>query len=76
MARCEHPSERIALTHSLWIRRRRRWNWRRHVTIWGSGPLELSQAQLFKTNAQIQYTTARYDYGIRLTQLEYQAGLL
>jgi outer membrane protein len=38
--------------------------------------VELSQAQLFKTNAQIQYTTARYDYGIRLTQLEYQAGLL
>ncbi|MBC7926797.1 MAG: TolC family protein [Bryobacteraceae bacterium] len=38
--------------------------------------VELSQAQLVQTNAQIQFTTATYDYQIRRALLDYAAGLL
>jgi outer membrane protein len=38
--------------------------------------VELSQAQLVKTNAEIQYVGAKYDYQIGRTVLDYAAGLL
>ncbi len=36
--------------------------------------VELSQAQLTRTSAEIQYTTAKYDYQIRRAMLDYTAG--
>lgn len=39
-----------------------------------SSIVELSQAQLAKTNADIQYATAKYDYQLRRSVLEYQTG--
>lgn len=41
-----------------------------------SSIVELSQAQLVKTNAEIQYATARYDYQTRRAILFHHAGLL
>lgn len=41
-----------------------------------SAIVELSQAQLNKTAAEIQNTEARYDYQTRLAELNFQAGLL
>jgi hypothetical protein len=38
--------------------------------------VELSQAQLMKTNADIQYVTSRYDYQLRRSVLSYQTGSL
>jgi outer membrane protein len=38
--------------------------------------VELSQAQLTRTSAEIQFTTAKYDYQIRRAALEYAAGRL
>jgi outer membrane protein len=38
--------------------------------------VELSQAQLTRTSAEIQYTTAKYDYQIRRTLLDYRSGRL
>ncbi|HYO83461.1 MAG TPA: TolC family protein, partial [Bryobacteraceae bacterium] len=39
-----------------------------------SSIVELSQAQLVQTNAEIQYASARYDLQIRRAVLEYQTG--
>jgi outer membrane protein len=39
-----------------------------------SSIVELSQAQLAKTNADLQYATAKYDYQLRRSVLEYQTG--
>jgi outer membrane protein len=41
-----------------------------------SSIVELSQAQLAKTNAEIQNTQARYDYQLRRAILDYRAGRL
>lgn len=41
-----------------------------------SSIVELSQAQLVKTNAEIQYAAARYEYQIQRSVLEHRAGLL
>jgi outer membrane protein len=41
-----------------------------------SSIVELSQAQLVKTNADIQYVTARYDYQLRRSVLDYHSGAL
>jgi outer membrane protein len=41
-----------------------------------SSIVELSQAQLVKTNADIQYVTARYDYQARRSVLDYHTGML
>jgi outer membrane protein len=41
-----------------------------------SSIVELSQAQLVKTNADIQYVTARYDYQVRRSVLNYHTGTL
>lgn len=41
-----------------------------------SSIVELTQAQLNQTTAEIQNTQARYDYQVRLAELNYQAGLL
>jgi outer membrane protein len=41
-----------------------------------SSIVELSQAQLMKTNADIQYVTAKYDYQARRSILDYQTGSL
>ena len=39
-----------------------------------SSIVELSQAQLTKTNAEIQFVTARYEYQLRRSVLDYQTG--
>jgi outer membrane protein len=41
-----------------------------------SSIIELSQAQLVKTNAEIQYAAAKYEYQIQRSVLEHRAGLL
>ena len=41
-----------------------------------SSIVELSQAQLVKTNAEIQIAAARYDYQLRRAVLDYRAGRL
>jgi outer membrane protein len=41
-----------------------------------SSIVELSQAQLVKTNAEIQHASARYDYQMRRAILQHRAGLL
>jgi outer membrane protein len=41
-----------------------------------SSIVELSQAQLVKTNADIQYVTARYDYQARRSLLDFHTGTL
>ncbi len=41
-----------------------------------SSIVELSQAQLAKTNAEIQSLTARYDFQLENSVLRYQAGAL
>jgi outer membrane protein len=41
-----------------------------------SSIVELSQAQLVKTNAEIQFASARYDYQTRRSVLFHRAGLL
>jgi outer membrane protein len=41
-----------------------------------SSIVELSQAQLVKTNAEIQYAAAKYEYQIQRSILEHRAGLL
>ena len=39
-----------------------------------SSIVELSQAQLAETSAQIQYTNAKYDYQLQRAELNYQVG--
>lgn len=68
-------SERIALTrqfveqasHALELAQTR-------YDLGLSSIVELSQAQLVKTNADIQYATATYDYQLRRAILEYTTG--
>ncbi len=42
----------------------------------GTSIVELSQAQLNKTAAEIAHTTAKYDYKIQLSILDFQSGVL
>ena len=41
-----------------------------------SSIVELTQAQLFQTRAQIEQATARYEYQARSTALRFQTGVL
>jgi outer membrane protein len=41
-----------------------------------SSIVELTQAQLSQTSAEIQNLTSRYDYQAEFSALRYQAGLL
>jgi outer membrane protein len=41
-----------------------------------SSIVELSQAQLNKTRAEIEQASARYDYQARMSSLRYQLGTL
>jgi outer membrane protein len=43
-------------------------------SVGGASIVELSQAQLTRTVAQIEATTARYNYQIQLANLRFQTG--
>ena len=65
------------LRRSCSSKRNSPWTCRRAGTIWASPAIvELSQAQLNLTSAQIANTTARYDYQAQRIDVDFQTGVL